>query len=313
MSKLSKRKARQRKNRARKSRRVNELVVAAPPTPPYILYHQTRGVNDSGGRNIPETKPGHRMVDRRVVPGIARFLINDKLRARAGSGVKLTAADITDAVVWANEGAHQLWSVKTRLPGSGNEVSLLETMMADTKSISNGMGTLVARAIGSHWKRIGLVLNPSQSGHPDLIPKSIRDELEARQLRGETIRWSRVDSGTDLKGSCGRINKPELSRPYDAPRVDVLSSITFAAHHNKSRCLIGVLWDHLAGVPQIVAAFFGADFVAGDFTKVGKVGERNTPACTLNRRGQDKLSYACVLNDARYLSAVGRILPNCGL
>jgi len=288
------------------------LVKEAIPTPPYVLHHRTRGVNGSGGRHIPETEPGYRMVDRRVVPGAERFLLNERLRIDGGPGVNLTANHVVGSAVHANRLLHSIWSMKTVLPGSSNEVSAFDVIMADRKAVSNAVGSAFARGIDS-YADTGLTLNPKQSGNPDLLPTPVYERMVRAEAAGEKPEWTRVSSGVELKSTCGGVEEPELSYPCDATRVGMLRSIRWVAHHDKNRCVIGLFWDYMAGVPQIVGVFYADRLVEGDYTRPGEIGERSTNSRSLLRAGLDKFRYVCVLNDARYLDAVSRHLPCCGL
>lgn len=313
MSTKSRRKARRRGRRSAEARRA-ALVGGAIPTPQYVLHHDTRGINESGGRHVPETNPGHRMVDSRVVAGEDRFLVNERLVIDGGPGVRLPASSCIGALVWANRAAHTAWSTKCVLPGSASEVSIFDAMMSDLKAVSSAMGALFVRGLVS-YPDAGLTLNPKQSGNPDILPTPVYERMMAAERAGEKPDWNRVSHGIEAKGTCGTVAEPELSYPYDATRVGMLKSFNFSAHHNENRCLLGVLWDHVAGVPQIVGAFYGKGFGQGDFTKTKrrKLGSRSTNSCSLTRSGLDKLRYVCVLNDARYIGAVANRLPECGL
>lgn len=317
-------KKKSRKRAVRRHRIAQErrdiLAKQAPPTPSYVMYHDPRGVNESGGRHIPETKPGHHVTNKRVVIGTDRLLVNKDLVIDAKHGINVRVADVVASVAYTNAEMHSSWSARSLLPGSNREVSRLEVMIPDLKAISAMMGSTVARGIAS-FARTNLTLNPKQAGNPDLLPTPLYNRLiEKHQAwiedhTREKINWSRIGIGIEMKSTCGSVNLPELAYAYDATRVDMLSSINFSAHHHNNTVLLGVWWDYIAGVPQVVGVFYGNNFNKDDFSgsDIKDLGERSTPVCSLTRKGMNKLSYVCVMNDARYIGAVAHILPCSGL
>lgn len=313
LSKRKKRKGYKKRHRIAPGRR-ELLIEQAIPTAPYVIHHQTRGVNESGGRHIPETEAGHRMVDKRVIVGVDRYLVNNELVITGGPGTYVRIPDIMASVAWTNQLMHGSWSEQVQLPGSAMEVSRLEVMQNDIKSVSAMMGSTFARGIAS-FARAGLTLNPCGAGNPDLIPTGVYNDLMERHRAGEKVNWSRISDGIEIKGTCGAVKGRELDHPYGTTRVDSLTTFTFSAHHNNNSVLLGVLWDHIAGVPQIVGVFYGNNFTKNNFggEKSENLGERSTPVVQLNREGKDKLLYVCVLNDSRCLERVSHILPRCDL
>lgn len=124
-----------------------------------------------------------------------------------------------------------------------------------------------------------LIGNPNQDGYPDLcalIPESTEYIKKLTSSDGNLKRdknlWSPYPfGGIEVKATCGntpassRMPKPKLG----GPRLPIMVSAEWKAHHQLTKQLAGILWDFVDGLPTILAAFYRNDLD----TRVGAANE----------------------------------------
>lgn len=106
-----------------------------------------------------------------------------------------------------------------------------------------------------------LAKNPSQTGHPDLIPKEYISD-------GKAYHWDQFPhGGVEIKTSCGSL-KRGIAKKLDVgkSRIAHTTSIVWKGHHDKINNLLGLYWDYYAGEPTVLAGFYSNKLVPKDFT-----------------------------------------------
>jgi hypothetical protein len=176
------------------------------------------------------------------------------------------------------------------------------------------VGNFVGRAFCDNVQDItwqapdGLRNTPIDSGCPDLIP--------ARYSGGDH-EWTRFQKGgIEVKATCGAL-RPGPKPGYGESRVSRLAGVTWSAHHPFSRRVLGLVWDYIAGVPQVVGAFYAGGLRAGDFgdckPDLSRRSGNSTNAAAIKSSGRAKFQWVCVYDDDEYVECFRRVLPACGL
>lgn len=223
---------------------------------------------------------------------------------------------IMSSVVQRSVATVNAWLVeKTRLQlplaRSGKRVSSL-----DVHGLK-GIGNFIGRAICHNIQDItwhdenGLRNTPVDRGCPDLIPAQYVED-------GKDYDWAHFrKGGIEVKVTCGRVKKNAGLR-YDESRLWHLdNNMPWSAHHPDSTRMLGLLWDYVDGVAQIVGVFYSnrlRQASYGDTKPNLKKRAGNTTNCgALNRAAQHTFQWVCVRNDKVYISKIRQMLPMCGL
>ena len=143
------------------------------------------------------------------------FLTNPGIEIECGFG--LTSLQLTKAVADAN-----------------NELGILPLSLwrcIDLKSTGSVVGAYLASAIA---RETGAIVNPIEKGHPDVLP--------ARAANASEVALRNYPVGLEIKGTCGNTPKGTLLKAGEN-RCNLLSGITWQAHHQEVRRLLGIIWD----------------------------------------------------------------------
>ena len=154
-----------------------------------------------------------------------------------------------------------------------------------------------------------LVKNPSQTGHPDLVPSRYLDPSK----KWDQQYWDQFPhGGVEVKTSCGNLkNGMTHTLTIDNPRIDHLTGIVWKGHHNEINNLLGLFWDYCEGYPKIFAAFFSNALEPTDFTytvpKEG--GGHTTNVCITKSSASKKLGQGWVfcIKEAKYSKFISRM------
>lgn len=146
-----------------------------------------------------------------------------------------------------------------------------------------------------------LARNPSQTGHPDLIPANYLND-------GKTYHWDQFpNGGVEIKTSCGNLPSGVTHElKLGAPRVNDITGIVWKGHHNQINHLLGLFWDYYAGIPTVLGGFYSNELVPDDFTNtVPKVGGGHTTnvcitkSSALKKMGQN---WVFIVNNHAYIA-----------
>jgi len=220
----------------------------------------------------------------------------------------LPAAVAHRAVATVNTWLVQHAAARFQLARSGKWESSLD--VHGKKAVGNFIG----RAFCDNVQDItwpspdGLRNTPIDSGCPDLIP--------ARYSGGDH-EWTQFrKGGIEVKATCGAL-RPGPKPGYGESRVSRLAGVTWSAHHPFSRRVLGLVWDYIAGVPQVVGAFYAGGLRAEDFgdckPDLSKRSGNSTNAAAIKSSGRAKFQWVCAYDNDEYVECFRRVLPACGL
>jgi len=242
---------------------------------------------------------------------VSKLKLNSKAKiVYDAKGRSISPAVVRKAIVTVNTWLAQHMDAKFALARSGKRVSSLD--VHGRKAIGNFIGRALCDNIQDiTWNyTAGLRNTPIDSGCPDLVPA---------EYHGGDYNWRQFRyGGVEVKATCGRLRPGKAGElRYEDSRIDHLSSFTWSAHHASCRRILGLLWDNVAGVPQVVGAFYANSLTARNYGDCkpdlsGRSGN-STNAAAIKRAGLCKFDWVCVFDDQRYIEAVRRMLPSCGL
>lgn len=166
----------------------------------------------------------------------------------------------------------------------------------DLKALSGIVGAF----FGSHLsKKVGAILNPIEKGHPDIIPRSGQNASEA-QLRN-------YPDGLEIKSTVGNVAKgSNLQAGED--RLSVLTGLTWQAHHQEVKRLLGLVIDFGGQVydgrhfPIITAAFYADNLETENWGQISGTTGRNTKVTGLRASGKRKMGagWTVILDQQEY-------------
>ena len=135
------------------------------------------------------------------------------------------------------------------------------------------------------------VVNPIENGHPDIIPISGVDASE-KDLRN-------YPKGMEIKGTIGSLKKDSNLRAGET-RINSLTGITWQAHHQEVKYLLGFVWDFVNEIeefnyPAITGVFFSDELNTTDWGKISGTEGRNTKVAPMNTSGKDKMGQGVII------------------
>ena len=138
---------------------------------------------------------------------------------------------------------------------------------------------------------LGAIVNPIEKGHPDIVPNSAAGASE-EQLRN-------YPEGLEIKTTVGNIKSGSNYRPGQR-RLEVLSGITWQAHHQEVRELMALIWDFnnlYEGFlyPMITGVFFSAILEQSDWGAISGTTGRNTKVCGMTASGRSKMKAGWIV------------------
>ncbi|WP_296131175.1 helix-turn-helix transcriptional regulator [uncultured Corynebacterium sp.] len=199
------------------------------------------------------------------------------------AGFRVKGEDILNAILSSNR-------VLDALPQS-----LYSTV--DFKSQSGIVGAVFISELAV---LTGSIVNPIEKGHPDIVPAS------AIYASEEDLR--NFEQGLEVKSTIGGVPKG-IFKSAGEQRVDVLSGITWQAHHREVKELLALNWDFIGGTktapkkPAIAGAFYTEKLAEDDWGKISGTTGRNTKVTGLKVSGKRKLGEGAVvvINESRYI------------
>lgn len=213
-----------------------------------------------------------------------------------------------------NNGFHQIYcgfQVNTEhILTSLEETSKILTILPSTlyKSIDYKTTSSIIGAIFCHnlANATGTIVNPIEKGHPDLIPKSGENASE-EQLRNYPY-------GIEIKCTIGNIKKGKNLRA-GTTRINDLIGITWQAHHQEVRNLLGLIWDFVQengsfNYPKITGVFYCDNLVDNDWGAISGTSGRNTKVTSLTASGKLKMGqgWIALLNHLNYINTYQKLL-----
>lgn len=226
-------------------------------------------------------------------------------------GSSIASSVVRQAITTTNGWLAECTRLQLPLARSGKRVSSLD--VHGLKAVGNFIGRAMCHNIQDiTWHDAdGLRNTPVDRGCPDLVPAQYVED-------GKDHDWARFrKGGIEVKVTCGRVKK-NVGLRYDESRLAHLdNNMPWSAHHPDSTRMLGLLWDYVEGVAQIVGAFYSdrlrrASY--GDTKPNLKKRAGNTTNCgALNRAAQHTFQWVCVRNDKAYVGKIRQMLPMCGL
>lgn len=131
----------------------------------------------------------------------------------------------------------------------------------DLKALSGMVGALFASHLA---QKVGVIVNPIEKGHPDIIPTSGKNASE-EQLRN-------YPQGLEIKCTVGNVTKGSNLQTGEK-RLAQLTGLTWQAHHREVERLLGLVIDFAGQAidgkhfPIITAAFYANSLETEDWEK----------------------------------------------
>ena len=165
-----------------------------------------------------------------------------------------------------------------------------------------------------------LMLNPHQDGYPDLLLldtigkkefNKVKSRLHAKEpfspfpSGGIEIKATVGDVPSEKQLAAKGLGKPQIGET----RVDLITGISWKAHHRETNNLLAIIWDFKEAIPAIMVVTYSSDLEEDDWGKIvqPKVGGgRTTSVSIMSKGGVSKLlnNALLVVDDQRYISLV---------
>lgn len=204
-------------------------------------------------------------------------------------GFQVTTSNIEDAINRTN-------SILSDLPST-----LYKSI--DYKTTSAIIGAVFCDTLASLTDGI---VNPIEKGHPDIIPASAQNCTE-EELR-------KYPDGLEIKCTVGNIQTGANLRAGES-RIDVLTGITWQAHHREVEELLGLIWDfvenaHTFNFPKITGAFYTSNLIEDDWGEISGTTGRNTKVTGMKASGKRKMGngWIAVIDKPAYISTYQKSL-----
>lgn len=201
------------------------------------------------------------------------------------------------------------------------EINIFEVM--GMRNLSGVVGEYFGKSL-QKFSDNNLFSNLHQDGYPDLLLtntsekfkyfSSLYTEKNGKKYPKEKMLFSPYKyGGLEVKATCGdtppasQVPKPLVGEQ----RIDLLKSFNWKAHHRDTNNLIGVLWDFIEEVPQIVAVFYSNELTQDDWGEIVKPkegGGRTTSVSIMKRVGVEKMcqNWVAVINDPKYINFLSK-------
>lgn len=191
--------------------------------------------------------------------------------------------------------------------------------MLGMRNLSAFMGEALVQAI-IHESNGMFMKNPHQDGYPDLLAmtekgKAAWDGLK-NNLQDKKPFSPFPTGGIEVKATCGSVPTPEVfaKRGLKKPeigdtRIEYITGYDWKAHHRETNNLLGMFWDFVDGIPQIVAVFFAPNLLEDHWGKIiqpREGGGRTTSVSIMTREGVRVMyeGWIAVINDQRYVDFI---------
>lgn len=187
------------------------------------------------------------------------------------------------------------------------------------RNLSAFVGAAFARELQDASKGL-LMLNPHQDGYPDLLLldakgkaelDKVKDRLRAKEpfspfpTGGIEIKATVGDVPSEKQLAAKGLGKPQIGDT----RIDLITGISWKAHHRETNNLLAVIWDFKDSIPAIMVVSYSSKLVEDDWGKIvqPKVGGgRTTSVSIMSKSGVEKVlkNALLIVKDDRYISLV---------
>lgn len=120
--------------------------------------------------------------------------------------------------------------------------------------------------------------------------------------------------GLEVKCTIGTITEGKNFRAGQT-RISELTSITWQAHYQEIRQLLGLVWDflengHEFNYPKITGVFYSNNLEVKDWGKISGKKGRNTKVTAMNSSGKSKMGkdWVALLEKPEYLQKYQKLL-----
>lgn len=214
------------------------------------------------------------------------YIINHKFTLSAG--FYLTYQNVENAVIATN---NYLLSFPAYLYRT-----------VDLKTSSSIIGALFCSCLAQDIP--GAIVNPIEKGHPDIVPSEAMNATEA-QLRNYPL-------GLEVKATVGNIRTGSGLHPGNT-RLSSLTGITWQAHHQEVRELMGLIWDFVNPrndffFPMITGVYFSNDLQLQDWGAISGITGRNTKVCGMTSSGKSKMKNGWIMIHESYKVRYNQLL-----
>ena len=171
-----------------------------------------------------------------------------------------------------------------------------------------------------------LILNPHQDGYPDLLLldefgrkefDKVKDRLYAKEpfspfhSGGIEIKATVGDVPSEKQLSLKGLRKPQIGET----RVQLVSGISWKAHHRETNNLLSIIWDFKDSIPAIMVASYASNLIETDWGKIVQPkegGGRTTSVSIINKSGISKIlnNTLLIVDDSRYINLVEKNIGN---
>lgn len=155
----------------------------------------------------------------------------------------------------------------------------------DLKTTSAIIGAIFCSSLAN--RADGAIVNPIEKGNPDVVPERAKNSTE-EQLR-------EYPEGIEIKCTAGNI-KTGIKICAGQQRFPYLTGITWQAHHQEGKSILGLVWDFFQPngnkdflFPGISAAFFSSSLNKSDWGAISGTTGRNTKVCGMTSSGKEKM------------------------
>jgi len=159
----------------------------------------------------------------------------------------------------------------------------------DLKTQSGIVGAIFAAELAT---QVDAIPNPIEKGHPDVVPRSAQDASEEK-LRN-------YPSGLEVKATIGNVQQGS-GLEAGIERINVLTGLTWQAHHREVRSLMGLMWDFVGGTrsrvshPSITGVFYSDRLEETDWGAISGTTGRNTKVTGMRVSGKRKMGEGAVV------------------
>ncbi len=225
--------------------------------------------------------------------------------------ILLTNSQLVQAINFCNNALFSL-----HLQTQQFDINIFEVM--GMRNLSGAVGEYFGKSL-VRFSNNNLESNLHQDGYPDLLAvdtkekkeffSSLYEEIDGKRYPKDKASFSPYRyGGIEVKATCG--NTPASTvcpKPLiGEPRIDILSSFEWKAHHRETERLLGLLWDFFNGVPAIVACFYRDDLTQDDWGRIvhpREGGGRTTSVSIMPTSAVKKMceGWLAVIDDIKYI------------
>jgi hypothetical protein len=172
----------------------------------------------------------------------------------------------------------------------------------DLKTSSAILGAIFCDCLAQNIE--GAMVNPIEKGHPDIIPVSAHKASE-EELRNFPL-------GLEIKTTVGNVKTGSALKAGEN-RLDVLTGITWQAHHQEVRELMGIIWDfnnfnNNFLFPMVTGVFFSSGLALEDWGAISGTTGRNTKVCGMTATGRTKMKNGWIVIYEEYAMKYNQLL-----